>query len=98
MEQSFTSPVHPQSNGKLERFHWTFKSEHVRQAAYLNGKDTIERMGYDQGERLYAARYYLSPDDVFFGRMGIGCAECREKLHTTYINRRSSWQAQAAEL
>jgi transposase InsO family protein len=41
MEQTFTSPAHPQSNGKLERFHRTFKSEHVRQTAYLNREDAI---------------------------------------------------------
>jgi transposase InsO family protein len=102
MEQTFTSPAHPQSNGKLERFHRTFKSEHVRQAAYLNREDAIERMRrwirYYNGERLHAALFYLSPDDVFAGRMGIRLAERREKLHTACISRRSYWQAQDAKL
>ena len=102
MEQTFTSPAHPQSNGKLERFHRTFKSEHVRQAAYLGREDAVERMKkwihYYNGERLHAALYYLPPDDVFSGRMGIRLAERREKLHTAYINRQSYWQAQAANL
>lgn len=33
---TFTSPAHPQSNGKLERFHRSFKSEHVRITAYTS--------------------------------------------------------------
>jgi transposase InsO family protein len=44
MEQTFTSPAHPQSNGKPERFHRTFKSEHVRQSAYPGRADAVERM------------------------------------------------------
>jgi transposase InsO family protein len=102
MEQTFTSPAHPQSNGKLERFHRTFKSGHVRRVAYLNREDAAERMGkwirYYNGERLHAALSYLPPDDMFSGRKGIRLAERREKLHTAYINRRSYWQAQAARL
>jgi transposase InsO family protein len=93
MEQTFTSPAHPQSNGKLERFHRTFKSEYVRRAAYLNREDAIERMrkwiGYYNGERLHAALLYLPPDDVFEGRKEVRLVERREKLHTAYINRRS---------
>jgi transposase InsO family protein len=62
MEQTFTSPAHPQSNGKLERFHRTLKSEHVRRAAYLGREDAVERMKqwirYYNGERLHSALYY----------------------------------------
>jgi hypothetical protein len=53
---------------------------------------------YYNGERLHSALYYLPPDDVFAGRMGIRLAERRKKVHTAYINRRSYWQAQAAKL
>jgi transposase InsO family protein len=100
MKQTFTSPAHPQSNGKLERFHRTFKSEHVRQSAYLGKADAIERMRkwirYYNGERLHSALLYLPPDEVFYGRMGIRLAERGEKLQTAYINRRSYWQARQA--
>jgi transposase InsO family protein len=102
MEQTFTSPAHPQSNGKLERFHRTFKSGHVRQSAYLGREDAVERMKkwirYYNDEWFHAALYYLPPEDVFSVRMGIRHLERRQTLHTAYINRRSYWQAQAAEL
>jgi transposase InsO family protein len=102
MEHTCTSAGHPQSNGKLERFHRTFKSEHVRQAAYLDREDAIERMrvwiGYYNEQRLHAALWYLPPEDVFNGRMGERLAERREKLHTAYINRQNYWQAQAANV
>jgi transposase InsO family protein len=102
MEQTFTSPAHPQSNGKLERFHRTIKSEHIRRTAYLGREDAIERMKkwirYYNGQRLHSALFYLPPDDVFTGRMGIRLAERRQKLHTAYISRQSYWQAQAAKL
>jgi transposase InsO family protein len=100
--QAFTSPAHPQSSGKLERFHRTIKSEHVRRAAYPGREDAAERMKqrirYYNGGRLHSALYYLPPDDVCAGRMEIRLAERKKKLHTAYINRQSCWQAQAAKL
>jgi transposase InsO family protein len=102
MEQTFTGPAHPRSNGKLERFHRTFKSEHVRQTAYLNREEAIERMRnrirYYNGRRLHGSLFYLPPDEVFAGRMELRLAEHRQKLHTANINRRSYRQAQAAKL
>jgi transposase InsO family protein len=68
MEQTFASPAHPQSNGKLERFHRTFKSEHVKQSAYLGREDAVERMKkwirYYNGQRLHAALFYLPPEGL----------------------------------
>jgi hypothetical protein len=58
-EQTLTSAGHPQSNGKLERFHRTFKHEHVRQTAYVSFQDAKDRMAawitYYNGERLHSA-------------------------------------------
>ena len=69
---TFTSANHPQSNGKLERFNRTLKTEHVRRSAYINYKDANIRMAhwisYYNSERLHSAIYYLTPNDVFFNR------------------------------
>jgi transposase InsO family protein len=95
-EQTFISAGHPQSNGKLERWHRTFKSEHVRQTAYLGYEDAKERMDYwieyYNHKRLHSAICYLSPDDVFEGRKEKRLAERKEKLRIAYSNRQSYWQ------
>ena len=84
---------HPQSNGKLERFHSTLKTEHVRQTAYFSYEDAKEKMAqwidfYNSG-RLNGALLYLTPADYFEGRKESGLAERREKLHTADINRKA---------
>jgi transposase InsO family protein len=97
IEHTFTSPGHPQSNGKLERFHRTLKSEHARVSAYFGYEDAKERMGrwidYYNEKRLHAALYYLPPEDVFLGFMEKRLAERGEKLQNASINRRSYWQS-----
>ena len=78
---------HPQSNGKLERFHSTLKTEHVRQTAYFSYEDAKEKMAqwidFYNNERLHGALLYLTPADYFEGRKESRLAERREKLHTT---------------
>ena len=100
IEHTFASPGHPQSNGKLERFHRTLKSEHTRTSAYFSYEDAKERMGkwikYYNEERLHAAILYLPPEDVFIGLKEKRVAERREKLYTAIINRRSYWRSLAA--
>ena len=95
---TLTSANHPQSNGKLERFNRTLKTEHVRRAAYLNYQDACLRMAewiaYYNSERLHSAIWYLTPNDVFYGRTSKRLAERKEKLHTAFINRQEYWQNQ----
>jgi len=97
---TFTSANHPQSNGKLERFNRTLKSEHVRRSAYLNYKDACIRMAewiaYYNSQRLHSAIYYLTPNDVFYDRTTKRLAERKEKLHTAFINRKEYWREQNA--
>ena len=84
---------HPQSNGKLERFHSTLKTEHVRKTPYFSYEDAKEKMAqwidfYNNG-RLHGALLYLTPADYFEARKESGLAERREKLHTADINRKA---------
>lgn len=86
---------HPQSNGKLERFHSTLKTEHVRRTAYFSYEDAKQKMAqwidFYNGERLHGANSYLTPDDCFEGRKDTRLAERREKLHTADENRKAYW-------
>jgi len=97
---TFTRALHPQSNGKIERFHRTFKTEHTRRSAYVDESDAKIRMAlwlaYYNSERLHSAIGYLTPDDVFYGRKETRLAERREKLYTAKINRRKYWTAHAS--
>jgi len=97
---TFTSANHPQSNGKLERFNRTIKSEHVRRSAYLDYQDACVRMAqwiaYYNSTRLHGAIWYLTPNDVFYNRTSVRLAERKEKLHTAFINRQEYWRTQNA--
>jgi transposase InsO family protein len=90
---TFTRANHPQSNGKLERFHRTLKNEHTRRSAYVDDADARVRMAlwlaYYNSERLHSAIGYLTPDDVFYGRKELRIAVRREKLYTEKLTDRS---------
>jgi transposase InsO family protein len=100
LKHTFTSANHPQSNGKLERFHRTLKSEHVRRSAYLNYKDACIRMAhwivFYNNVRLHSSIWYLTPNDVFYDRTSVRLAERKEKLHNAFINRREYWRGKIA--
>jgi transposase InsO family protein len=97
---TLTSANHPQSNGKLERFNRTLKSEHVRRSAYIDYQDACIRMAqwiaYYNSERLHSAIRYLTPNDVFNGRTEKRLAERKEKLHTACIKRQEYWRLRNA--
>ena len=62
---------HPQSNGKMERFHKTLKSECVRTQAlggFEEAKKIIKAYVYEYNhERLHSALNYLTPADYLKG-------------------------------
>jgi putative transposase len=98
ISHTHTSANHPQSNGKLERFHRTLKTEQVRRASHVEYQDACIRLAkwiaYYNRERLHSAIWYLTPNDVFYGRTAARRAERKEKLHTAFINRQEYWQIQ----
>jgi transposase InsO family protein len=100
MGHTLTSANHPQSNGKLERFYRTIKTEHVRRSAYINYQDAFIRMAewiaYYNSQRLHSAIFYLTPNDAFYGRASRRLAERKEKLHTAFIKRQEYWQTKNA--
>jgi transposase InsO family protein len=97
---TLTSANHPQSNGKLERFNRSLKTEHTRRSAYVNYQDANIRMAqwiaYYNSERLHSAIWYLTPNDVFHDRTAKRLAERKEKLHNAFIKRQEYWRTQNA--
>ena len=67
-----TSPYYPQSNGKLERFHQTIKSECIRPkcpTSLEEAKRLVEQfVEHYNTRRLHSALKYIAPQDKLLGR------------------------------
>jgi len=91
LKQIRTSVYYPQSNGKIERFHGTIKSEAIRKQSYLSPDDARRKIeGYIKiynEERLHSAIGYLTPKEVFEGKMNQRLAERQNKLDQAMQNR-----------
>jgi putative transposase len=73
-----TSPYYPQSNGKMERWNGSIKSECIRPGVPLSLDDALRLVGqyvqvYNE-QRLHSAIGYVSPKAMLEGR--------REQIHT----------------
>jgi len=85
LKQVRTSVYYPQSNGKIERFHGTIKTEAIRKQSYLSGDDARQQIAeyiriYNE-ERLHSALYYLTPKEVFEGKTKQRLEERQNKLN-----------------
>ena len=72
-----TSPYYPQSNGKLERWHKSLKSECIRPGVPLTAEDARRLIAsyveHYNTARLHGAIGYVTPEDMLAGR--------RDRIH-----------------
>jgi transposase InsO family protein len=99
-----TSPYYPQSNGKIERWHRSLKSECIRPGVPLSVEDArrlVQRyVAYYNETRLHSAVGYVAPHDRLLGLDGVihdqrdrRLAEARERRR----QRRALLRGAAAE-
>ncbi|MEO7143922.1 MAG: integrase core domain-containing protein [Bryobacteraceae bacterium] len=81
-----TSPYYPQSNGKIERWHKSLKSERIRRGRPMSLEDARRLVeGYVDhynNVRLNSATGYITPKDMPAGRQEEIHAERDRKLET----------------
>ena len=93
-----TSPFYPQSNGKLERYHRTLKSESIRPKTPLgleDAKRVVSEFVQKYNEvRLHSALGYITPADMLAGRHKQIFAERDAKLELARQRRAEARQQQ----
>ena len=79
-----TSPYYPQSNGKIERWHGSIKSECIRPGCPLSLDDARRLVAnyiqHYNNERLHSAIGYITPKDKLAGRAEMIFTERDHKL------------------
>jgi len=94
-----TSPYYPQSNGKIERWHKSLKSECIRPGTPLSLEDARRLVdGYVEhynNVRLNSATGYITPKDVLAGRQQEIHAERDRKLEAARQQRQNHRQQAA---
>jgi len=92
-----TRAHHPQSNGRLERFHRTTHEEGLTekdQEDLYRAQETMSRwQRYYNHERPHSALHYLHPIDYYRGDPAARLAEREAKLQRAAEERRAYWQA-----
>jgi len=91
-----TRAHHPQSNGRIERFHRTTKEEGLSVSDrddLFRARDALTRwQQYYNHERPHTALHYLRPVDYYRGDPSARLAEREEKLRCAADARAAYWQ------
>jgi putative transposase len=94
-----TSPYYPQSNGKIERWHQSLKTECIRPGTPLSLDDArrlvAHYVAHYNAVRLHSAIGYVTPQDMLDGRQQQIFAERDRKLEAARELRRLRRQAAA---
>ena len=97
-----TSPFYPQSNGKIERWHKTIKSEAVRPKCPLSLEDgrriVADFVKHYNTRRLHSAIGYVTPADKLAGREEEIFAQRDVKLETARALRAQKRRMEHAEI
>jgi len=87
-----TSPFYPQSNGKLERYHKTLKTECIRPKVALSLEEArtqiADYIGHYNEERLHSAIGYIAPKDKLEGQDRQIFKERDQKIETARAARK----------
>jgi transposase InsO family protein len=93
------APMHPQTQGKIERWHQTLKNRILLENYFLEGEleaAIAAFIDHYNNHRYHESIANLTPADVYFGRDETILAERRRIKHKTIQNRRLNHQRQAA--
>ncbi len=95
-----TSPHYPQSNGKLERYHKSLKSEAIRPnspVSLTDARGIVGRYVEDYNtQRLHSAIGYVTPQAKLEGRESAIFAQRHQRLGQARAARRQAYQDQQA--
>ncbi len=96
-----TSPYYPQSNGKIERWHKTLKSDAIRPAVPSSSDEARRVVGrfvdHYNAVRLHSAIGYIAPNDFLAGRSKAIWVERDRKLADAREHRRLRREAARQE-
>ena len=99
MQHTRGAPFHPQTQGKIERWHQTLKNRILLEHSYLPG-DLERRVGdfvtHYNHDRYHESLDNLTPAYVYFGRGPAILAEISRIKRQTIANRRLQHRMQAA--
>ena len=88
-----TSPYYPQSNGKMECLYGTIKAEAIRRQSYLSIEDARQQIAnyiiYYNEKILHSSIYYLTPKEMFEGKVEKRLKERQKKLDQAQEKRRN---------